>query len=146
VRRILVWVVAVLVVVAGAGWATLAIRHHLIFGTVFDEKALRPTVDRGERFSLAVPDHGASVGDEWSPTVNPEGLLRARGNRQVMSNPWDRIFGPQIGGGAGTRYFTYTASRSGTVTVRLYNCFQGLCQSGRNDPWSRGVTWTITVK
>jgi hypothetical protein len=146
VRRILVRVVAVLVLIGGTGWATLAIRHHLIFGTVFDEKALRPTVDRGERFSLAVPDHGASVGDEWSPTESPEGLLRADGNRQVMSNPYDRIFGPQIGGGAGTRYFTYTASRSGTVTVQLYNCFEGLCNRGLNDPVSRAVTWTITVR
>jgi hypothetical protein len=146
VRRILVRVVAVLVVIGGAGWATLAIRHHLIFGTVFDENALRPTVDRGKRFSLAVPDHGASVGDEWSPTESPEGLLRTEGNRQVMSNPFDRVFGPRIGGGAGTRYFTYTASRSGTVSVRLYNCFEGLCDSGLKDPLSRAVTWTITVR
>jgi hypothetical protein len=63
----------------------------------------------------------------------------------VMSSLVDRVFGPETGGGAGTRYFIYTASRPGTVTVRLYNCFQGLCESGRTDPWSRGVTWTITV-
>jgi hypothetical protein len=141
-----VWVVAVLVVVGGGTWATLAIRHHLIYGAVFDEKAPRPTVDRGKRFSLAVPDHGASVGDEWSATVSPDGLLRTEGDHQVMSNPVDRIFGPQIGGGAGTRYFTYTASRSGTVTVRLYNCFEGLCNRGLNDPVSRAVAWTITVR
>jgi hypothetical protein len=144
-RHIVVWSLAALVLVGGTTWATLTIRHHLLYGTVFDEQSLRPTVEHGQRFSLAVPDRGASVGDEWSATVSPDGLLRAQGDRQVMSSLVDRIFGAEPGGGAGTRYFSYTASRPGTVTVQLSNCFQGLCHSGRTDPWSRGVTWTITV-
>jgi len=152
-RGIAAWGLAAVLLVGGTAWAVAAIRHHLIYGTVFDEKALRPRIERGERFSLAVPDRGASVGDEWSATVSPDAVLRAHGDRQVMNDPIDRLFGshigglfgPHIGGGEGTRYFTYVAGRTGTVTVQLTNCFQGLCHSGRIDPWSRAVTWTITV-
>jgi hypothetical protein len=143
--RILLWSLAVLVLVGGGTWAAVAIHRRLVYGAIFDESALRPTVEHGKRFTLAVADQGASVGDEWSPTVTPDGTLTLLDNRQVMSNPVERIFGAAAGGGAGTRYFTYAADRPGTVTVLLYNCFQGLCKSGRIDPWSRGVTWTITV-
>jgi inhibitor of cysteine peptidase len=144
-KRIVAWSLAALLLIGATTWATQAIRHHLLYGTVFDETELRPRVEQGTRFSLAVPDKGASVGDEWSATVSSGDALLVAGDRQVMSNLFDRVFGPQVGGGAGTRYFTYVARRPGTVTVQLYNCFRGLCRSGLNDPWSRGVTWTITV-
>jgi hypothetical protein len=103
-------------------------------------------VHLGERFSLAVPDRGASVGDEWSATVAPAGLLSAGFSRQVPGNPMDRAFGSQLGGGAGTRYFPYTAKQRGTVTVQLANCFQGLCRIRQANPNDRQVSWRITVE
>jgi hypothetical protein len=122
----------------------VALRDHATFGTIFDEKELTVTVKPGDRFSLAVPD-GGSIGDEWSAAVAPDGVLTATGNRLVMSNLLDRIFGPQAGGGAGTRYFTYSANQRGTATVRLFDCFQGMCNTPY-DKYSRAVTWTVTVK
>jgi hypothetical protein len=143
-RRIVLAILAGVVLVGGTTWAVSAIRHRIQFGQVFDESDLHPTVGKGKLFSVAVPDRGP-VGDEWSATVTPTNVLTDKGNQMVMSNLQDRVFGPNIGGGAGTRYFTFIAKGSGIVTVELYNCFQGLCKNRNPDPYSRGLTWTITV-
>jgi hypothetical protein len=144
-RRIVLAILAGVVLVGGTTWAVLAIRHRIQFGQVFDESDLHPAVAKGDRFSIAIPDRGGSVGDEWSATVTPADAVSAKGNVKVMSNLMDRVFGPLDGGGAGTRFFTYVADQPGTVTVKLFNCFQGLCKNRNPDPYSRGVTWTITV-
>ena len=140
----MLWSLVAIAVGAALNWGVVALRDHATFGTIFDEKELTVTVGPGERFSLAVPD-GGSIGDEWSATVAPDGVLTATGNRLVMSNLLDRIFGPQAGGGAGTRYFTYSANQPGVATVRLFDCFQGMCNTPY-DKYSRAVTWTVTVK
>jgi hypothetical protein len=143
--RIVLWSLAAVVLGAALNWGALELRHHVVYGTVIDESDLTVTVQRGERFSLSVPDRGASVGDEWSAAVEPAGILTTIENRMVMSNLFDRVFGPLAGGGAGTRYFIYTANRRGTATVKLFNCFQGGCDQP-GDKISRGVTWEITVR
>jgi hypothetical protein len=139
----LVWSLAVVIIVVAAGWGALALRDHLTFGEKISEDRLTVTVGQGDRFSLAVPDRGASVGDSWSASVTPQNVLTAVDNRKVMSNIWDRVVGPAAGGGGGTRYFTYTADVPGTVQVTLANCFQG-CD--RPSPLSRTVTWQLTVR
>jgi hypothetical protein len=143
-RRIVLAILAGVVLVGGTTWAVSAIRHRIQFGQVFDESDLHPTVGKGKLFSVAVPDRGP-VGDEWSATVTPTNVLTDKGNQMVMSNLQDRVFGPNIGGGAGTRYFTYTGEQPGTVTVSLFNCFQSTCKFGRLSPYARTVTWTITI-
>jgi inhibitor of cysteine peptidase len=135
---------AAVVLVAGTVAAVIGLRHRTIYGTVLDESRLTATVDRGDRFSLAVPD-GGSIGDEWSATVTPDGVLTTVDNRMVMRSLHDRLFGPLAGGGAGTRYFVYLAARQGTATIRLFDCFQGACRIP-DDRSSRAVTWTITVR
>jgi inhibitor of cysteine peptidase len=144
VRRVLSWSLAVAILLAAAVWGGLALHERATFGTKITEKDLTVEVDEGDRFSLAVPDRGASVGDAWSATVAPDGVVAAVEDRKVMSNVWDRVFGPQAGGGAGTRYFIYTAEGPGTVRVTLANCFQG-CRDGYSRGLSREVTWTVTV-
>lgn len=139
------WAIAALVVLIAAVWGGFAWRRHATFGTIADEDRASLTVARGERFSLAVPDRGASVGDSWSARIDPAGVLTTAESRMVRGNIADRIFGPQIGGGGGTRYFIYVADHAGTATVILSNCFQG-CDHPTNAAESRNVAWTITVR
>jgi hypothetical protein len=73
----------------------------------------------------------------------PDGVLTTVGNRKIMSNLADRLFGPAAGGGGGTRYFIYTATAPATARVTLANCFQG-CH--KPSPLSRTVTWQVTVR
>jgi hypothetical protein len=142
-RWIVLWSLAAVVLGAALNWGAVEVRHHVVFGTVFDESDLTVTVQRGDRFSVVVPDLGASVGDSWSEAVVPAAVLRTVEDRQVMSNPMDRIFGPAAGGGAGHRYFIYVAGEQGTATVTLSNCFQGCHEPS---PYSRDVVWTVTVR
>jgi hypothetical protein len=144
VRRVLSWSLAVAILLAAAVWGGLALHERATFGTKITEDELTVEVDEGDRFSLAVPDRGASVGDAWSATVKPDGVVATVEDRKVMSNVWDRVFGPEAGGGAGTRYFIYTAEAPGTVRVTLANCFQG-CRDDYSRGLSREVTWTVTV-
>ncbi len=139
------WAIAAIVVLVAAAWGGVAWRHHATFGTIAGEDRTTLTVDRGDRISLAVPDRGSSVGDSWSARVSPDGVLSPVDNRKVMGNIVDRIFGPQIGGGGGTRYFVYDADHAGTAAVTLSNCFQG-CDHPTKSAESRSVTWTITVR
>jgi inhibitor of cysteine peptidase len=144
VRRVLWWSLAVVIVVAAGGWGALAWRERATFGTKITDDRLTVRVEPGDRFSLAVPDRGASVGDSWSDKVTPEGVLAAVDDRKVMSDLRDRMIGPEAGGGAGTRYFIYTARAPGTARVILANCFRG-CGDGYTRGLSRSVTWTVTV-
>jgi len=144
VRRVLSWSLAVAILLAGGTWAAVTLQERATFGTKITEDDLTVEVNEGDRFSLAVPDRGASVGDAWSATVTPDGVVAAVEDRKVMSNVRDRVFGPEAGGGAGTRYFIYTAEAPGTVRVTLANCFQG-CRDDYSRGLSREVTWTVTV-
>jgi hypothetical protein len=133
------------VVVAGAGWGGLVLYSRHVYGTVFTDSQLTVTVDAGDRFSLAVPDRGASVGDAWSTEVISADVLIAQGRRTRSKSLLDRIGPPRLGGGQGTAYFLYDARAAGTATVTLSNCFQG-CDHPTTKAESRDVTWTITVR
>jgi hypothetical protein len=102
-------------------------------------------VDRGDRFSLAVPDRGASVGDHWTMSAEPDGTISLVHSQLIAGNIVDRVLGPAPGGGGGTRYFVFDAHRPGTVTVTLHNCFQG-CHDERTREASRDATWTVRVR
>jgi hypothetical protein len=115
------------------------------YGDVHDEGGPVVVVDRSHRFSLAVPDRGASVGDHWTAAVAPEGVVALVRSEQVAGNIVDRMTGPASGGGAGTRYFVFDARHSGAVTITLHNCFQG-CQTDRTRALSRDAGWTVTVR
>jgi hypothetical protein len=115
------------------------------YGDVHREGGAIITVAAGHRFSLAVPDRGASVGDHWSATVAPEGPVTLEHSEQIGGNLVDRLIGPAAGGGAGTRYFVFDARRTGSVTITLHNCFQG-CQTDRARAASREAAWTVTVR
>jgi inhibitor of cysteine peptidase len=141
-RSILLCSAAAVPSLVGAAAGVVALRHRAAYGTVLDEMALTATVGSGHRFSLAVADAGASVGDSWSAAVAPDAPLTAVDNRVVMRSLLDRTLGPAAGGGAGTRYFVFRADRAGTARVTLSNCFQG-CH--RPSPYSRSLVWTITV-
>jgi inhibitor of cysteine peptidase len=145
VKRALWTVAALAVLAAAATWGSLAWHRHATYGTIAAEDRTTLTVTRGDRFSLAVPDRGASVGDSWSAGATPEGMLTPLENRMIMSNWADRIFGPLTGGGGGTRYFVFRAARAGAVEVTLTNCFQG-CDHPSQVAESRSVIWRITVR
>jgi hypothetical protein len=115
------------------------------YGEVHAEGAATVTVDRGNRFSLAVPDRGASVGDHWTTAVAPDGAAVLVHSELIGDNIVDRMIGPAAGGGGGTRYFVFDARRSGSVTITLHNCFQG-CGDDRTREESRDAVWTVTVR
>jgi hypothetical protein len=143
--RIVLWSLVATTVWCALNWSAYRLYEHRTYGAIHDESTLSITVHKGDRLSLEVPDRGASVGDEWSATVDPVAALTPVENRMVLGALHDRLFGPLVGGGAGNRYFIYTAGRPGPATVRLYNCFQGGCDRP-GDTISRGVTWKITVR
>jgi hypothetical protein len=143
--RVVLWCVLAVVVVAGVWWAGVGVYRHYVYGSVFTESHLTVTVDRGERFSLRVPDRGASVGDAWSAHADPADVVSAKGKHIRPRSPLDRLGAPRLGGGQGTDYFLYDAKAKGTTKVTLTNCFQG-CDHPSNQAESRTVTWTITVR
>jgi hypothetical protein len=140
------WLFALLavVLVGLAGAAVVKGVQRARYGDAHDEGATTVAVDRGGRFTLAVPDRGASVGDHWIASVRPEGAVVLARSELIAGNIVDRVFGPAPGGGAGTRYLVFDARRSGPATVTLYNCFQA-CGDERTRALSREVTWTITI-
>ena len=144
-KRILSWSLAALLLAATTTWAVAAIRHHVVYGTVAGEDHRTLTVDRGDRFSIAIRDLGRSVGDHWTAEATPAAAVRTLSERKVAGNLLERvgIHIETMGGGQGTRYFRYDAIRTGTVTVTLSNCFQGCHEPS---PYSRSVSWTITVR
>jgi hypothetical protein len=115
------------------------------YGDVHTEGATGVAVDRGSRFSLAVPDRGASVGDHWTAAVEPAGIATLTRTDLVGGNLADRLLGPATGGGGGTRYFVFDARRPGSTMITLRNCFQG-CDSDRTRGASRDAVWTVTVR
>jgi len=142
---VVLWVLVGVIVVAGLGWAGVAVYRDRVYGTVFTESSLSVTVEEGERFSLAVPDRGASVGDSWSAQPDAGGILDARGHRMRSSSLLDQVREPSPGGGQGTSFFIYEARGAGATKVTVSNCFQG-CDQPTPSGESRDVTWTVTVR
>jgi hypothetical protein len=132
-------------VLALAGFLALRGIQRARYGEVHAEGAGTVTVDRGDRFSLAVPDRGASVGDHWTVSAEPDGALALVRSQLIAGNIVDRVLGPAPGGGGGTRYFVFDARRPGTATITLHNCFQG-CHDERTREASRDATWTVRVR
>jgi hypothetical protein len=143
--KVAVWAVVVVVVLGGLTWGGVILYRRQVYGAVYSESQTSVTAGQGDRFSLAVPDRRASVGDYWTAQVDPAGLLSDQGKRTRAKALLDRVRDPLLGGGAGTTFFTYDASATGTVKVTLKNCFQG-CNTPRTIAASRSVTWTITVQ
>lgn len=143
--RAALWTVVGVIVLAWLGWGGVAVYRHRVYGTVFTESSLSVTVEVGDRFSLAVPDRGGSVGDLWSAQPAAGEILDERGHRMRKSSLLDQIRGPAPGGGQGTSFFLYEARAAGTTEVTLSNCFQG-CDQPTPSSESRDVTWTITVR
>jgi hypothetical protein len=144
--RISLLVTAASLVLAGAATGAGAVRQHAVLGTVAGADRPAVDVDRGDRISIAVRDRGASVGDSWTATTTPAGTLGPVAERNVPSGWWERLSGRDgdlSGGGDGTTYFVYEAEQSGSATVTLVNCFQGCDEPS---PFSRSVTWKITVR
>jgi hypothetical protein len=140
-----VWVVVVVVVLGLLTWGGVAIYRHQVYGTVYSESQTTVTVGKGDRFSLAVPDRGGSVGDAWNARADPADLVSFQGRRTRYNALIDRVRDPLLGGGDGTTFFTYDAAAAGTVKITLHNCFQG-CNNARTIAASPTITWTITVK
>lgn len=138
------WAVVVVVVLGALTWGGVVFYRHRVYGTVYSESQTSVTVGKGDRFSLAVPDRGASVGDYWTAHVTPDGLLSGQSKRTRHQALLDRVRDPLLGGGQGTTFFTYDATATGTAKVTLSNCFQG-CAGPESKAASRNVTWTITV-
>jgi hypothetical protein len=138
-------VLAALVLVGLVGVVVTTGIQRARYGDVHDEGAATVSVDRGHRFSLAVPDRGASVGDHWTAAVAPDGAAVLVRSEQPDANIAAWVFGPLNGGGAGTRYFVFDARRSGSVTITLHNCFQG-CRDDSTRKESRDVAWTVKVR
>jgi inhibitor of cysteine peptidase len=128
-----------------AGFLALRGVQKARYGEVHAEGTGTVVVDRGDRFSLSVPDRGASVGDHWTVSAEPDGTVSLARSQLIAGNIVDRVLGPAPGGGGGTRYFVFEARRSGTVTVTLHNCFQG-CHDERTREASRDTTWTVSVR
>jgi hypothetical protein len=137
--------VSAVAVVAALWWGGVAVYRHHVYGTVLTESRLTATVGVGDRFSLAVPDRGASVGDAWSARAGAGTVVSAQGRRTRPKSPLDRFGAPRLGGGQGTTYFLYDATAAGSAQVTLTDCFQG-CDHPVNQAQSRSVTWTITVR
>jgi inhibitor of cysteine peptidase len=146
VRRVLLRSLAVVIILAATIWAIGALRQHLVLGTVAGEDRLTVTVDEGDRFTVAVPDRGGSIGDHWTVSASPSGIVEPIEERNVPSSWWERLFGRDsdlAGGGDGTTYFVYEATQRGEVAVIAANCYRGCDQPS---PESRSVTWMITVR
>jgi Chagasin family peptidase inhibitor I42 len=144
-RRWWIFVPAVVVVVGMAGFLALRAVQRARYGDVHTDGTSTVAVHRGHRFSLAVPDRGASVGDHWTVSAGPDGAVALVRSQLIAGNVVDRVLGPATGGGGGTRYFVFDARRAGTVTISLRNCFQG-CHDERTRAASRDVTWTVSVR
>ncbi|MEU4241796.1 protease inhibitor I42 family protein [Actinoplanes sp. NPDC026619] len=143
--RIVLWVIVIVIVLAGAGWGGVSLYRHQVYGTVYSESELSVTVDKGGRFSLAVPDRGGSVGDAWTAQADAGGLLSAQGRRTRPDALVERVRDPLLGGGQGTTFFTYEAPKAGATSVALSYCFQS-CDNPATQDQRRTVTWQVTVR
>ncbi len=142
--KIALWCVIAVVLWVGAGLGAITLHRHFRFGAIHTQAVKTITADRGDRFSIAVRDLGGSVGDHWTQSVQPGTGLRFVEDHMVPASISDRVVGPAMGGGGGTRYFVYEADAVGTWTITLSNCFQG-CMPGRDDTRTGSVAWTVTV-
>ncbi len=142
--KIALWCVIAVVLWVGIGLGASTVRRQVVFGDVHTEAAKAVTVGRGDRFSLAVRDRGASVGDHWTQRTAAPDVVTVREERHEPAGGVLAKLGGD-GGGDGTRYFVFEARRPGTTTVVLSNCFQG-CTPGWREAVSRSISWTITVE
>ncbi|GAA2635184.1 hypothetical protein Adu01nite_28660 [Paractinoplanes durhamensis] len=136
--------VVVVVVLGGLGWGGIALYRHQVYGAVFTESQLSVAVDRGDRFSLAVPDRGGSIGDSWTAQAAGD-QVTAQGKRTRAAALVDRVRDPLLGGGGGTTFFSYDAAAAGTTSITLSYCFQG-CDNPATKGQARTVTWNVTVR
>jgi hypothetical protein len=143
-RRLLLASAVLVVTVVVATVAGLAIRQHLRYGAILDQRTTSVTVQTGDRFSLRVPDRGPSVGDNWQASVQPEGVVVLVGDELVPDSLRDRWFGAAPGGGRGSTYVSFDAEHPGQVTVTLTNCWRG-CLNERTRAGSTTIVWTVTV-
>ena len=140
--RIVLWSAAAVLLVGGLTWGGVALHRYETYGTEFTESDLTVTVDAGDRFSLAVLDRGASVGDGWS--AEPGALLTPQGSSVRYDSLLADIGEKPAGCCQGTRYFVFDTEATGRTQVTLTNRFRG----GRkpSHPENRSVTWQITVR
>lgn len=143
--KIVLSCLAALAIWAGLLWGAVQVRYHHVYGTIYDESDLTVHVHPGDRFSLSVPDRGASVGDSWTAQFAPQALLSPVEKRKVRAGVIPRFLGPVDGGGQGRDYFIFDAPRNGAGQVTLFDCFQGCHPGDRPDKETRSVFWTITV-
>ncbi|NJC69065.1 protease inhibitor I42 family protein [Planosporangium thailandense] len=139
------WWLSVLAAVAVIGLIGVGVARavqRVRYGDIHTDGGSPVVAGPGHRFALAVPDRGASVGDHWTATVAPDGIVALVRSEQVAGNIVDRLIGPAVGGGAGTRYFVFAARRAGTVVITLHNCFRG-CDRGAD---RRDTVWAVTVR
>jgi inhibitor of cysteine peptidase len=145
-RWLLVTVAVVLLLVVAAALFGPRVYERFRYGGIYGAERLTVQVGAGDRFSLAVPDRGASVGDRWEVATVPDAavanLVR---NELAVASLHDVIFGPAPGGGGGTRYFTFAARGRGHTTIALHNCFQG-CDRPFRQRLSPTITWDVTVR
>ncbi|MFY1669103.1 protease inhibitor I42 family protein [Plantactinospora sp. WMMB334] len=143
-RRVVLICAALALLVVVAAVVGLVIRRQIRYGAIADQETGSISVDVGDRFSLRVPDRGPSVGDRWSASTEPAGLVEQVGDELVSDSLGDRLLGPALGGGGGFRYFRFDAERAGQVTITLSNCFQG-CRNERTRSRSTATVWTVTI-
>src|SRR5437016_4905485 len=74
-RRRWMFIPAGVLVLGLAGFLALRGVQRARYGGVHAEGTGTVVVDRGDRFSLAVPDRGASVGDHWTMSAEPDGTI-----------------------------------------------------------------------
>jgi inhibitor of cysteine peptidase len=139
------FVLAGVVLIGLAGLLVVRGVQRARYGEVHDEASTTITVDRGGRFSLTVPDRGASIGDWWTAEIQPAGGVILARSELIYANLVDRLVGPATGGGRGTRVFVFDARRSGSVTITLHNCYRG-CDNESTRAESRDAVWTVRVR
>src|SRR3981189_574935 len=108
-RRWWVFAVAAVLLIGLAGVVVARNAQRGRYGQVYGEAPSTVAVGRGGRFSLAVADRGASVGDRWAAELRPAEAVTLARSELVAGNLLDRLTGPAVGGGGGTRYFTFDA-------------------------------------
>lgn len=119
------------------------------YGSVYRSQTPSIQVDRGDRFSLAVSDAGASVGASWRVQEQTDpavaGLRRTEVVRSLPVVVYHRVAGPFYDGGGGTRYFTFDARKTGRTTIVLYDCYRG-CDDPGDLRYSKAVRWDVVVR
>ena len=120
-------------------------RHIMRYGAEFPPLESPVRVDSGDRFSLAVLDHGASSGDHWIMREPPAPSIAVLVHEDLVVSLFSRVGPDRSGCCGGTRYFTFDAGRPGNTTIELYNCFQG-CDNPRTLQESTALHWDVEIE